>query len=662
MSRALLIVTLLWLILAPACSKTEGTSPDFGQLGYQLCSSNDDCSYGGYCNYPTCRKDEECGYGGTCVKQSGSDTGLCSTGACTSDCRKDDDCFLAIDPTACWSNDDCENGKHCSKGKCLTPCKTDDNCGPNQTCEKDGCVDLACSTHADCTGGRACAKSGECLERCTADSSCGKGRLCQDLTCTEDSHCGGNSKCSVAQCTGNKDCLHGGHCEIFQCKSDDQCTLGGTCDILECAKDEECTKGGSCEFKKCSSKSDCPDSECKKGFCTRGLCSEGECTEGRCTAGACDAGVCERSYYCDLQRFECVIKCNDSAECQQGYSCLDGTCVPLVSIDGDNDQDGDSTQCKPELTDYRCDYRTAEQCEDLFWAPFCSDYLCFKQSFQLACTPEGYCRDKCEVDLGTVTPGKNAAEYVGIWGGVFTTATRTLGLPLINSQDTVSIHHLLVRAIQEGEKITFQSKICLMDMRNFKGDKVYGVGEDIAQMVVPKAYYENVAMLMHSLTAPPELKAGNTFLSTRFIESRGAKLTNLENEAMPKRADFEAGDSRIWDQDKDGLPAMTTQMVGSMNGKVYSTQRWWSELHGTVVDKDHIKGIVVHGNEQYQIGASSDTLLYETQTILHEVAEKSYFRLRRMDESTTCEDVIKAVLSSDDFVRFTPNLSDVQTP
>ncbi len=402
----------------------------------------------------------------------------------------------------------------------------------------------------------------------------------------------------------------------------------------------------------------------------------------------------------------CWADCRNVEDCRAISSeliCKDFACVdPDTLVDGDADAEDDSGgECVPGTeTNLSCLYIAPEACEGQGWVSNCADRYCYDNGFRYACQKvgegecttrepcEGKCVDMCVVDLiegdetaadgddpsdGEVAAGE-ASAWTGVWGIIFTTAARTTGLPLVPHQDTVSIHHSLVRVSQDGDDVVFLSNLCLLEMHNFKDDKVYAIGEDLAQMVVPDAYYQNLGMLKHVLKDAPALESGVEFETERWWEVRGAEIDDptctvkdYEQEDvcgsdLPDRAAFEGGDERVWDMDYDGFPGQTTRMVGLLPGDVYSDQRWSSRLVGTVADADHLYGVVPNTNRQYQLGASDPVLLYDTITAIHPEQSRSYFRLLRMSDNATCEDVMEQAHTPGSWLEFTVHVDDRTEP
>ncbi len=437
----------------------------------------------------------------------------------------------------------------------------------------------------------------------------------------------------------------------------------------------------------CAENADCSDNG--SGSCN----DQGQCD---CTSNAdCDAfGYCNDEGICISNKH--YRACAENDDCTPfGYCNEEGHCMAQCRVDDDcwlfNDGvDGDGeggkicANCMCQLpeslpedaimgcpaiiaTDWSCNYMTDDVCSSHHWMSGCGDRECAGYGWQYTCGEDNLCVDT-GLDLGTVDDSKNAAAYTGVWGTVMTTAVRTKGLPLVPYQDTVSIHYMLTRVSQEDEGVTLKHKLCTLVIKNFKDDKVFDT--DVAYMVIPEPYYKNVATIVQHTDSMPKLEAGATFESDRFWEVRGAWIDDPTKEGvLPGMKEYNncegdqaCIDALFFDQDKDGLVAMTTRMTGALNGEVYSAQIWSSVIEAEVVDEDRIWAINNHTNEQYQVSASNPQLVYEIETVPYPEEERSYFRMLRMTEDATCEDVLAEKEKDGSWLNFSIGMDPEWTP
>ncbi len=374
--------------------------------------------------------------------------------------------------------------------------------------------------------------------------------------------------------------------------------------------------------------------------------------------------------------------CFSDDTCKDGLTCCAGTCRVSCTQGGDTDSietDGDSDtesggDNPSEIVDVSCRYKTPEDCLELGWREFCGNRDCLDYGWKYYCDDQ---TEKCDaaqsIDFGEAEAA-TTDDYVGVWGGILTMAARTKGIPLRTYQDTVSFHVTLTRASLQDGQIVFDSHMCYMEMRNFDYEKVYEVGEDLGQLTIPPSYYNNIKVLKHVIETPPAYAAGATFKTTESLEVRGARLDDYENDPLPTRADYEATcvpwdekkddpDCRITDPDEDGNPGYTNVGNGVLNNQdTYHNQKWSCSLEGEIIDDNHMSGLLPNESLQYQLSGSNPSMVYDIEVIMHPEANRSYFRLLRMDPHATCEDVMAEHETEGNWLSFTPLLEDIENP
>lgn len=361
------------------------------------------------------------------------------------------------------------------------------------------------------------------------------------------------------------------------------------------------------------------------------------------------------------------ISCSEDADCNpMGFCGPRGICLFECQTDEDCGHLGERYICEnrlcevgAETTDIPCDYMAPETCLEYGWPASCADKACLDYGFAYSCQPNGKCIDNGEVDLGEVNDDSNAADYVGVWGGMLTTAVRNGGLPLVDYMDTSSLHLMLVRIKQEGDGLVMHSHLCFLEINNIDVEEDI-IDNSLAHMEVPLAYMKNVSTLEHHIQDVPAISPGAILTTNRHWEARGIKLDNIATDPLATFYDIEAGNpvaSLIWDQDKDGKLAMTTNMVGLLEGEIYSNQKWSTKFDFEVIDKNHIEAVSDTTNEQYQLGAEPSMLMApDFRTDPHPEEDRSYFRLMRMWEDATCEDVIEEANNPMSYLTFTMHI------
>ena len=74
-------------------------------------------------------------------------------------------------------------------------------------------------------------------------------------------------------------------------------------------------------------------------------------------------------------------------------------------------------------------------------------------------------------------------------------------------------------------------------------------------------------------------------------------------------------------------------------------------------------GLHHHTNEQYNLDSDNPSLLYNLETVIHDDADRSYWRYLRMADDTTCEDVLKYIEDdTGDWLSFTIRMDPDYVP
>lgn len=298
------------------------------------CDADGDCPSGlecidGVCR-PACNNDSdcppgfECGPNGGCYKPCDDGTCpegfMCIGGLCIPNIKCDDDagcptgfeCFDGICRPDC-SSISCPPGYECFNGVCFPTCPggSDSECPPGHECVGGGiCLPIiGCDDNADCPDGFECF-NGKCRPVCTDDSQCPGDMECVDGVCLKP--CNGDNDCPSGFVCWNGHCVPGGRPE-GECGEDGACPPGYIC-ILgicrpECVVDGDCPNDnetcllppGGCFPAQCQEDDDCPNGTI--------------CVDGRCRVG-----------------------CNLNSDCPEGYSCIDGICLPTIPEGPDVEQ------------------------------------------------------------------------------------------------------------------------------------------------------------------------------------------------------------------------------------------------------------------------------------------------------------------------------------
>lgn len=147
--------------------------------------------------------------------------------------------------------------------------------------------------------------------RCTEDSQCANGLSC-------DSNlklCKGNVG---YKCTNAYSCVTGLYC-LNTCK-DPSVTPYCPCDY----NSQVCVNGVCKSFAGCSQDSDCVSGVCNNGQCANRTYNGGSCTQNTdCISNNCSKGICQLP---DQVTGNLTTYCNGNSDCNEGLSCINGTC------------------------------------------------------------------------------------------------------------------------------------------------------------------------------------------------------------------------------------------------------------------------------------------------------------------------------------------------
>ena len=112
----------------------------------------------------------------------------------------------------------------------------------------------------------------------------------------------------------------------------------------------------------------------------------------------------------------------------------------------------------------------------------------------------------------------------------------------------------------------------------------------------------------------------------------GAKLK--AGEPLP----IEPRDPRVFDQDLDEKPGVTVRVSGLISGDIYLVQRSTSRLYGSLRGAA-FTGRIDFQNEQSVLGTTNR--LFGSGPDPRPIPARSYFRLERVSDHSTCEDATR---------------------
>jgi len=229
----------------------------------------------------------------------------------------------------------------------------------------------------------------------------------------------------------------------------------------------------------------------------------------------------------------------------------------------------------------------------------------------------------------------------GTFGMLLDVSVLQGGLPLLGGSPVESRNWYLVQAVPDGAGgLVTSERLCAVQL----------VPDTwVASPVVPKAFVEHLVPLRREVILV-EGEQGTAWITDRVCEVRGARLCDPEHDPLPGPDSIPDGpascddpcDGAACDQDGDGMPGMTTWLVGFYNCAIYSAHRWCSRLEGFADGEDRISGLVKDfSSEQVVLGASSGFCEAGTAVAVPDpCAARHYFEMVRLPQDADCDDVM----------------------
>lgn len=228
--------------------------------------------------------------------------------------------------------------------------------------------------------------------------------------------------------------------------------------------------------------------------------------------------------------------------------------------------------------------------------------------------------------LGDATAAPAAPNLSGRWARLEVT-TALSKVPVLGDLTSQTRAWTIVTLTQKGERVSVQEQLCGLQNETLGG---------AVQTIFPQAFIDAVSGDPRKAT----LRVSGSKLQyreTRPLRVNGARLEDTKNDVLPSSPE----DPRLEDPDGDGQPGLTVQIEGFVDGQVYVVQRDISELRGEVHTNGRlIKGLIRWSAEQSVVGASRDMLNKNPQSRPHPEPQRSYFRMRRIPNSASCQQVL----------------------
>lgn len=200
-------------------------------------------------------------------------------------------------------------------------------------------------------------------------------------------------------------------------------------------------------------------------------------------------------------------------------------------------------------------------------------------------------------------------------------------LPVLGQTATRTTTTFLLQAQLEDGGLTLSTTTCALEIDN---------GTELVRTLVPQALVDSLPVADRHATVA-ELEGVWVYEQASYTEVRGATLLDPVGDALPTTAE----DPRVNDQDGDDKPGVTLVVTGLVDGEVYVVQRGTSALSGHATNANTIEGLVTWTAEQVTLGTDNPSLGTERPS-RPDSPEKSTFRMVRVVDGCTCEDVLSA--------------------
>ena len=195
-------------------------------------------------------------------------------------------------------------------------------------------------------------------------------------------------------------------------------------------------------------------------------------------------------------------------------------------------------------------------------------------------------------------------------------------LPAFGLQVSETIGLVRSDLVATADGIVSREETCFIIVRRPEVDEV--------QTVIPPAFLDSISVLDRYVD-----DMGDTITLSRAVEIHGAHLTRPLDEPLPTTID----DSRVFDQDGDGLPGVTVQIDGILEGNVQLVQRVKTRLVGQRTETE-MWGTVQWTSEENILSASNPILSEPIRSEPSRDEQASWFYAQKQQDTWSgCEAV-----------------------
>lgn len=191
-------------------------------------------------------------------------------------------------------------------------------------------------------------------------------------------------------------------------------------------------------------------------------------------------------------------------------------------------------------------------------------------------------------------PALAVTDVSGVWA-IRALATQIVTAPVVGALHPRSIFYMLVNLTQSGTDVVADGRYCDRGEIDQPGS--------LATVVLPDAWAHTEKAFRRPGTLTPGPTGQGALFFPTLVELAGA-VPGPDTDALP----VDANDVRVVDEDHDGHPGITINLVGVVSGSLYVAQRQTTALTAVQVAADRFEGGLDFNSEQRLLGGSSSAL------------------------------------------------------
>lgn len=215
----------------------------------------------------------------------------------------------------------------------------------------------------------------------------------------------------------------------------------------------------------------------------------------------------------------------------------------------------------------------------------------------------------------------------GTWA-LKTVMARVLEVPVIGEVESENIAFAALSVRQSGTEMLIKQKLCRLDIET---------NSSSLSMKVPRAFTKAFRWDRYAAKLVYE-DGGWRFIRSPLTRVYGARLAKPSSEKLPTLAT----DERILDQDSDGKPAVTLQIQGIVNGRIYFVSRDTVSYAGKVFgDGQRVMGTMRLERERVTVQASTALLRTSPKSRSHSDARRSTFEMVPIPKGEACRHILR---------------------